>query len=57
VQALEPDLSLLPEAVAALADMECEVLEVVPTVGDTGLHFQAVVQVSCRWAWECWMQC
>jgi hypothetical protein len=28
-----------------LADIECEVLEVVPTAGDTDLHFQAVVQV------------
>uniref|UniRef100_A0A383VD43 acylaminoacyl-peptidase n=1 Tax=Tetradesmus obliquus TaxID=3088 RepID=A0A383VD43_TETOB len=46
VQALEPDLSLLPEAAAALSDMQCEVLDVVPTVGDTDLHFQAVVQVS-----------
>jgi hypothetical protein len=45
VQALEPDLSLLPEAAAALADLECEVLDLVPTVGDTDLHFQAVVQV------------
>jgi hypothetical protein len=25
--------------------MECEVLDVVPTVGDKDLHFQAVVQV------------
>jgi hypothetical protein len=39
------DVSLLPEAAAALADMECEVPDVVPTVGDTDLHFQAVVQV------------
>jgi hypothetical protein len=45
VQALEPDLSLLPEAAAALADLQCELLDVVPTVGDTDLHFQAVVQV------------
>jgi hypothetical protein len=46
VEALDPDLSLLPEAAAALADMQCEVLDVVPTVGDTDLHFQAVVQVG-----------
>jgi hypothetical protein len=46
VQALEPDLSLLPEAAAALADMQCEVLDIVPTVGDTDLHFQAIVQVG-----------
>jgi hypothetical protein len=71
VQALEPDLSLLREAAAALADMECEVLDVVPTVGDTELHFQAVVQVRaasgkrvarsceltvyCMCGWRCWM--
>jgi hypothetical protein len=36
----------LLDAHAWLADLECEVLDVVPTVGDTELHFQAVVQVS-----------
>lgn len=43
---LDADLSLLPEAAAALENLECEVLDVVPTVGDTELHFQAIVQVG-----------
>ncbi|KAF8057927.1 Serine/threonine-protein phosphatase PP1 isozyme 1 [Scenedesmus sp. PABB004] len=46
VEALDADLSLLPGAAAALADVQCEVLDVTPTVGDTSLPMQAIVQVS-----------
>jgi hypothetical protein len=45
VKALDADLSGLPRAAAALAGLRCEVLDVVPTVGDTQLPMQAVVQV------------
>jgi hypothetical protein len=36
-----------------LADMECEVLEVVPTLGDRDLNFQAVVQVRTAFLQGC----